>query len=410
MQKGKTVLLGVSGGIAAYRAADLASILVKQGFAVPVIMTEHAREFISPLTFEALTGQRCITDTFDRNFSFDVEHVSLAKQADMAVVAPATANVIGKLANGIADDMLTTTMLACTCPKLIVPAMNTAMYENSIVQENLTKLSKHGHTVMEPAVGRLACGDVGAGKFPPNEDILGYILKEIAMEKDMAGIRVLVTAGPTREAVDPVRFLSNRSSGKMGYAIARDAMLRGADVTLVTGHTHIAPPPFAEVVRTESAAEMFEAVKERFRGQDVVVMCAAVADYTPGKPADEKIKKGGGDMAVALKRTADILQYLGEHKEPGTYVCGFSMETENVLENSRKKLLKKNADMIAANSLREAGAGFAGDTNKVALITREREEALPLMSKEETAHALMSAILAERAADRQNEKRRGTES
>lgn len=395
MLKGKTVILGVTGGIAAYKAAYLASLLVKQECEVHVIMTEHALHFISPITFETLTARKCLVDTFDRNFQYNVEHVALAKRADMFVVAPATANVIGKIAGGIADDMLTTTIMACRCPKLIVPAMNTGMYENSIVQENIEKLTKHGHIVMEPAVGRLACGDTGAGKFPPETDILNYIIKEIARKKDMAGKKVLVTAGPTREAIDPVRFITNHSTGKMGYAIARDCMLRGAKVTLVTGKTDIAAPSFVETVPIDTAGEMFEAVAARAGEADLVFMSAAVADYTPVETFSEKVKKKEEDMVIPLKRTADILKYLGENRRDGQYLCGFSMETEKLIEHSREKLIKKNVDMIVANNLKEAGAGFGTDTNKVTIITKNREEALPLMSKEETAHAIVSAALSE---------------
>lgn len=387
--------MGVTGGIAAYKAAYLASLLVKQECEVHVIMTEHALQFISPITFETLTARKCLVDTFDRNFQYNVEHVALAKRADLFVVAPATANVIGKIAGGIADDMLTTTIMACRCPKLIVPAMNTGMYENSIVQENIEKLTKHGYIVMEPSVGRLACGDTGVGKFPPETDILDYIIKEIARKKDMAGKKVLVSAGPTREAIDPVRFITNHSTGKMGYAIARDCMLRGAEVTLVTGKTFIETPPFVKVVPVDTAAEMFEAVAAQAEDADMVIMSAAVSDYTPAETFPEKVKKKDEDMVIPLKRTTDILKYLGENRRDGQYLCGFSMETENLLENSRGKLIKKNIDMIVANNLKEVGAGFGTDTNKVTIITKRREEALPLMSKEETAHAIVSAALSE---------------
>lgn len=393
MLRGKTVILGVTGGIAAYKAASLASLLVKQGCEVHVIMTEHALNFISPVTFETLTGRKCLTDTFDRNFQYNVEHVSLAKKADLFVVAPATANVIGKLAAGIADDMLTTTMLACRCSKLIVPAMNTNMYENSIVQENMEKLRQHGFTLMEPSVGRLACGDTGIGKFPPESEIFDYILREIAMEKDMAGKKVLITAGPTREPIDPVRFLTNHSTGKMGYALAADCMQRGAEVTLVSGKTSLEKPPFMKVIHVETAGEMFEAVTKVSHEQDIIVMSAAVADYTPAETADEKVKKKDGDMLLELKRTKDILKYLGENRSESQYICGFSMETENMLENSKAKLDKKQVDMIVANNLKEAGAGFGVDTNKVTVITKKKEIPLPLMSKEETAHAIMDEIM-----------------
>ena len=393
MLRGKTVILGVTGGIAAYKAASLASLLVKQGCEVHVIMTEHALNFISPVTFETLTGRKCLTDTFDRNFQYNVEHVSLAKKADLFVVAPATANVIGKLAAGIADDMLTTTMLACRCSKLIVPAMNTNMYENSIVQENMEKLRQHGFTLMEPSVGRLACGDTGIGKFPPESEILDYILREIAMEKDMAGKKVLITAGPTREPIDPVRFLTNHSSGKMGYALAVDCMQRGAEVTLVSGKTSLEKPPFMKVIHVETAGEMFEAVTNVSHEQDIILMSAAVADYTPAETADEKVKKKDGDMLLELKRTKDILKYLGENRSESQYICGFSMETENMLENSKAKLDKKQVDMIVANNLKEAGAGFGVDTNKVTIITKKNNIPLPLMSKEETAHGIMDEIM-----------------
>lgn len=393
MLKGKTVILGVTGGIAAYKAAALSSLLVKQGCEVHVIMTEHALNFISPVTFETLTGRKCLTDTFDRNFQYNVEHVSLAKKADLFVVAPATANVIGKLAAGIADDMLTTTMLACRCSKLIVPAMNTNMYKNSIVQENMEKLRQHGFIVMEPSVGRLACGDTGIGKFPPESEILDYILREIAMEKDMAGKKVLITAGPTREPIDPVRFLTNHSTGKMGYALAVDCMQRGAEVTLVSGKTSLEKPPFMKVIHVETAGEMFEAVTKVSYEQDIIVMSAAVADYTPAETADEKVKKKDGDMLLELKRTKDILKYLGENRSESQYICGFSMETENMLENSKAKLDKKQVDMIVANNLKEAGAGFGVDTNKVTIITKKNDIPLPLMSKEETAHGIMDEIM-----------------
>lgn len=392
MLKGKTVLLGVTGGIAAYKSAALTSLLVKQHADVHVIMTENAKNFINPITFETLTGNRCQCDTFDRNFEFHVTHVSLAKKADIAVVAPATANVIGKLAHGLADDMLTTTLLACKCKKIIVPAMNTNMYENSVVQENMDSLKQHGLTVMEAAEGHLACGDTGRGKMPEPEDILQYVLKEIACKKDLSGKKVLISAGPTREAIDPVRFITNHSTGKMGYAIAKAAMLRGAEVTLVSGPVSIAPPPFVNVIPVSSAKEMFEAVKEHSENADIVIMSAAVADYTPQTVSGEKIKKADGDMAIPLERTTDILGYLGQHRKKSQYLCGFSMETENLIENSQKKLVKKNVDMIVANSLRVKGAGFGTDTNVVTLITNSGSEELPLMSKQDVAGAILDRI------------------
>lgn len=393
MLKGKIVVLGVTGSIAAYKMANVASLLVKLGAEVHVIMTANAVHFINPITFESLTNHKCLVDTFDRNFQFHVAHVSLAKQADVFLVAPASANIIGKMANGIADDMLSTTILAAKCPVLVSPAMNTNMFENKIVQDNLSKLQRFGITVIPPETGRLACRDVGAGKLPKEETLVDYVLREIAKEKDMSGKRILVTAGPTRESIDPVRFITNHSTGKMGYAIARNAMLRGAKVTLVSGPVEIAPPPFVDVVEVESAEEMFEAVTAESGQSDIVVMAAAVADYTPAETADHKIKKTDGEMTVALKRTKDILAYLGEHKRLGQVLCGFSMETEQVLENSKKKLLKKHADMIAANSLRETGAGFGTDTNHLTLITEEKTLDVPMMSKEDAADALLNELL-----------------
>ena len=393
MLKGKTVVLGVSGGIAAYKIASLASMLVKQHANVRVIMTQNATNFITPTTFETLTGQKCLVDTFDRNFEFQVEHVSLAKQADIFMIAPATANVIAKVAHGLADDMLTTTFLACKKPKYIVPAMNTQMYENQITQDNLEICRKYGMHVIDPASGYLACGDTGAGKMPEPETLFEYILQELACEKDLAGKKVLVTAGPTREAIDPVRYITNHSTGKMGYAIARQAMLRGAEVTLVTGPVSIDPPMFVNVVPVTSAADMFEAVTSRAAEQDIIVKAAAVADYTPVQVASEKIKKKDGDNAIALTRTKDILGWLGENRKPGQFLCGFSMETENMLDNSRAKLAKKNVDMIVANNLKVQGAGFGGDTNVVTLITPEDTVELPLQSKEEVAGQLLDTIL-----------------
>ena len=393
MLKGKTVLLGVTGGIAAYKAAALASALVKQHCAVEVVMTEHATKFVTPLTFEQLTGRRTMVDTFDRNFSHQVEHISLAQRTDLVLVAPASANVCAKLAHGLADDMLTTTILACKCPKLIAPAMNTNMYENPVTQDNLDILRRYGWEVIEPASGRLACGAVGAGKMPEPEDLLQHVLRHLAMPQDMAGMKVLVTAGPTQEALDPVRYLTNHSTGKMGYAIARMAMLRGAQVTLVSGPTSIAPPPFVEVVPVVSAQDMFEAVSQRAEASDIIVKAAAVADYTPVGYSDDKVKKKDGDLSIPLKRTTDILQYLGQHRRPGQVICGFSMETRGMLENSRAKLEKKNVDMICANNLKVAGAGFGVDTNVITLITKQGVEELPLLSKEEAASRILSSLL-----------------
>ena len=393
MLKGKTVVLGVTGSIAAYKIANLASMLVKLGADVQVIMTENATNFINPITFETLTGNKCLVDTFDRNFQYSVEHVALAKKASVFMIAPASANVIGKVAHGIADDMLTTTFMACTCKKLIAPAMNTNMYENPILQDNLNKLTSYGIEIVAPASGRLACGDVGAGKLPAEETLLDYILREIKHEKDLAGKTVLVTAGPTQEAIDPVRYITNHSSGKMGYAIARCAMERGARVILVTGVTAIAPPPFVEVVDVVSAADMYDAVMRYKDEADIIIKSAAVADYTPVAVADEKIKKKDDDMSIPLARTKDILKELGSSKRAGQFICGFSMETENLIENSRAKLTKKNVDMIAANSLRVAGAGFGTDTNVITLITADDTTELPIMSKDEAAEKLIDKIL-----------------
>lgn len=393
MLKGKTIVLGVTGSIAAYKIANLASMLVKLHADVQVLMTKNATNFIHPTTFETLTSHKCLIDTFDRNFQYSVEHVALAKQADVVLIAPASANVIGKLANGIADDMLTTTVMACRCKKIISPAMNTAMYENPIVQDNLKKLKHYGMEIIEPAVGLLACHDVGAGKLPSEDILLQYILKEAACEKTMADKRVLVTAGPTVEAIDPVRYITNHSTGKMGYAIAREAMLRGAKVTLVTGLVAIDPPMFVDVVPVTSAADMFEAVTGRAQEQDIIIKAAAVADYTPVTTATEKIKKKDGDNAIALTRTKDILGWLGEHRREGQFLCGFSMETQNMLENSRQKLTKKNVDMIVANNLKVQGAGFGGDTNVVTLITADGATELPLQSKEEVAGKLLEEIM-----------------
>ena len=396
MLKGKTVVLGVTGSIAAYKTASLASSLVKLHADVHVLMTQNATNFINPITFETLTGNKCLVDTFDRNFQFQVEHVSIAKKADVVMIAPASANVIGKLAHGIADDMLTTTIMACRCKKFISPAMNTNMFENPIVQDNLKTLEHYGYEVIDPAVGYLACGDTGAGKMPEPETLLNYILRECACEKDMKGLKVLVTAGPTQEAIDPVRYITNHSSGKMGYAIAKMAMLRGADVTLVSGRTALAPPPFVRVVPVVTARDMYEAVTSVSQEQDIIIKAAAVADYRPASVSDEKIKKKDDDMSIALERTDDILKYLGEHKPDGQFLCGFSMETENMIGNSRVKLTRKNLDMVAANNVKMAGAGFQGDTNVLTLITQDEEVSLPLMSKEDAAGKILDKILLER--------------
>lgn len=393
MLKDKYVILGVTGSIAAYKAAALASALKKLRCDVQVIMTKNAQHFIHPVTFETLTGRKCLTDTFDRNFSFEVEHISVAKRADLALIAPASANVIGKLSNGIADDMLTTTLLACTCRKLISPAMNTAMYENPALQNNLNTLRSYGYEIIEPASGHLACGDTGRGKMPEPEVLLSYILKEIACKKDLSGKKVLVTAGPTQEAIDPVRVITNHSTGRMGYALARAAMLRGADVTLVSGPVSLAPPPFVTVVPVRSADDMFQAVTAVSDQQDIIIKAAAVADYTPVFVSGEKVKKKDGDMNIPLKRTEDILKYLGGHRREGQFLCGFSMETEHMIENSQKKLFSKHVDMIAANNLKTAGAGFGTDTNVVTLITRDNIEELPIMTKDETAHVILDRIL-----------------
>ena len=400
MLEGKTILLGVTGSIAAYKIAYLASALKKQHADVHVLMTRNSTNFINPITFETLTGNKCLVDTFDRNFQFQVEHVSIAKKADVVMIAPASANVIGKLAHGIADDMLTTTIMACKCKKFISPAMNTNMFENPVVQDNLKILEHYGYEVIDPAVGYLACGDTGAGKMPEPETLLSYILREAACEKDMAGLKVLVTAGPTQEAIDPVRYITNHSSGKMGYAIAKMAMLRGADVTLVSGHTAIAPPPFVKVVPVVSAADMYQAVTSVSEKQDIIIKAAAVADYRPAQVSDEKIKKRDDDMSIPLERTDDILKYLGENKRPGQFLCGFSMETQNMIGNSRVKLTKKNLDMVAANNVKMAGAGFQGDTNVLTLITQDEEVSLPLMSKEDAAVKILDKILFRRRVNK----------
>ena len=393
MLKGKTVVLAVSGSIAAYKIASLASALGKLHADVQVLMTQNATNFINPITFETLTGNKCLVDTFDRNFQYSVEHVALAKRADVVLVAPASANVIGKIANGIADDMLTTTVMACKCKKIISPAMNTQMFENPIVQDNLKKLERYGYEVIQPAVGLLACKDVGAGKMPEPETLLEYILREVAYEKDLKGKKILVTAGPTQEPIDPVRYLTNHSSGKMGYAIAKVCSMRGADVTLVSGKTAIKSPLFVDVVPVTTAQDMYEAVTSRFDQQDIVIKAAAVADYRPKTISDQKVKKADGELSIEMERTDDILKYLGEHKREDQFLCGFSMETEHMLENSRKKLEKKNLDMIVANNVKVEGAGFAGDTNIVTLITKDDETELPLLSKEETAVEIMNKIL-----------------
>ena len=394
MFEGKTVLLGVTGSIAAYKIASLASALKKRHADVHVLMTENATNFINPITFETLTGNKCLVDTFDRNFQFQVEHVSIAKKADLVMIAPASANVIGKLALGIADDMLTTTIMACKCKKFISPAMNTNMFENPVVQDNLKILEHYGYEVIAPASGYLACGDTGAGKMPEPETLLAYIEREIACEKDLKGKKILVTAGPTQEAIDPVRYITNHSSGKMGYAIAKTAMLRGADVTLVSGCTAIEPPMFVNLVPVVTAKDMYEAVTSISNEQDIIIKAAAVADYRPANVSDEKVKKREGQMSIELERTDDILKYLGEHKPTGQFLCGFSMETQNVIENSRAKLVKKNLDMVAANNVKVKGAGFQGDTNVLTLITREEEISLPLMTKEGAAGRLLDKILA----------------
>ncbi len=393
MFKGKNVVLAVTGSIAAYKIANLASMLKKQHCNVTVLMTQNATNFINPITFETLTGNKCLIDTFDRNFQYSVEHVSLAKQTDLVMIAPASANVIGKLANGIADDMLTTTIMACECKKIISPAMNTHMFHNPIVQDNLKKLEHYGYEVIQPDNGYLACGDVGDGKMPSEQVLFEAIEKEIAYEKDLKGKNILVTAGPTMERLDPVRFLSNHSSGKMGYAIAKHCMLRGANVTLVSGKTSLTPPSYLEFVPIESAKEMFDAVTSRFDAQDIVIKAAAVADYRPASVASEKMKKKDGELSIQLERTDDILKYLGEHKK-GQFLCGFSMETENMLENSKAKLEKKNLDMIVANNVKQEGAGFGTDTNVVTIITKDDMKELPVMSKDDVAKHLLDAILA----------------
>lgn len=393
MLQGKNVVLAVTGSIAAYKIANLASMLQKLHANTTVLMTQNATQFINPITFETLTGNKCLIDTFDRNFQYNVEHVSLAKSTDVVLVAPASANVIGKIAGGIADDMLTTTVMACSCKKIISPAMNTHMYENPIVQDNIKKLQHYGYEVITPDTGYLACGDTGPGKMPSEQTLLEYILREISFEKDMTRKKVLVTAGPTMERIDPVRYITNHSTGKMGYAIARHCMQRGAEVTLITGKTETPKPPFVKIVEIESARDMFETVKECYGKQDIIIKAAAVADYRPAFTSDEKIKKKDGDLSISLERTEDILQFLGEHKTEKQFLCGFSMETENMLENSRAKLDKKHADMIVANNLKQTGAGFGTDTNIITLITRDSIKQLPIMSKDEAAKQIIDAIL-----------------
>ncbi|MBO5343497.1 MAG: bifunctional phosphopantothenoylcysteine decarboxylase/phosphopantothenate--cysteine ligase CoaBC [Ruminococcus sp.] len=392
MLKGKTVLLGVSSSIAAYKMCNVARMLTKLGAEVHVSMTQNATNFVHPLTFETLTQNKCLIDTFDRNFQYSVEHVAIAKKADVVLIAPATANVIGKIANGIADDMLTTTVMACTCPILVSPAMNHNMLHNSIVQENIEKLKRHGYKIIEPVKGMLANRDIGDGKLPDEDTLVEFILREIAFEKDLTGKKVLVTAGATRESIDPVRFITNHSSGKMGFAMAKAAMLRGADVTVVAAHTEVEPPMFVNVVKVQSAEDMFNAVKSRLNDTDIVIKAAAVADYTPVSTADHKIKKSDNDMSISLKRTTDILKYIGENRCEGQVICGFSMETDNVIENSRKKLISKNCDMICANSLKKDGAGFGTDTNIITMITADCDEELELMSKFDAANIILTKI------------------
>lgn len=393
MLKGKNIVLAVTGSIAAYKMANVASALVKQHANVTVMMTQNATNFINPITFETLTGNKCLVDTFDRNFQYSVEHVSLANSADVCLIAPATANVIAKMAYGLADDMLTTTVLACRCKKIVSPAMNTNMFENQITQDNINKLAEYGFEIIEPDSGRLACGDVGAGKLPSEEVLLSYIYKEVMYEKDLAGKNVLITAGPTRESIDPVRFISNHSTGKMGYAFAKVCSYRGANVTLITGPTSIPKPDFVNIIEVESADEMFEAVDKVYKSNDIIVMSAAVADYTPVTTADEKIKKSSEDFNLSLRKTRDILDYVGHNRTANQKVIGFAMETQNLIENASKKLEKKNADMIVANSLKTKGAGFGTDTNIVTLISKDKTEELSIMSKEETANTVIDRIL-----------------
>lgn len=393
MLQGKTVVLGVTGSIAAYKIANLTSMLTKLHADVHVLMTENATNFINPITFETLTGRKCLVDTFDRNFQYEVEHIALAKEADVVLIAPATANVMAKLAHGLADDMLTTTVLACTCPKIVAPAMNTAMYENPITQDNIATLVKYGFEVVEPAVGMLACKDVGRGKFPDETLLAEHVIRAAALQKDMSGKKVLVTAGATQEAIDPVRYITNHSTGKMGYALARMAMLRGAEVTLVSGQSALTPPPFVTVVPIRSAGEMFDAVTSRSDAQDIIIKAAAVADYRPASVASEKLKKSDDELNIALERTRDILQYLGARKKQGQLLCGFAMETVNMEENAKRKLAKKNLDLIAANNVKVAGAGFGTDTNVVTLITKDGSRQLELMSKEAVAMEILDTLM-----------------
>ncbi len=395
MLKGKTIVLGVTGSVAAYKMANVASMLVKRGCEVHVIMTKNATNFINPIAFESLTNTKCLVDTFDRNFQFHVAHISLTDKADAMLIAPASANIIGKVASGIADDMLSTTVMACAKPVIIAPAMNTKMYTNPILQDNLQKLRSFGYEIIEPATGHLACGTTGAGKMPSEEVLIAHLERQIAKEKDLTGKKVLVTAGPTIESIDPVRYISNHSSGKMGYAIAKAAMLRGADVTLVSGKTSIEPPMFVDVVDITSAEDMYREVMNRSHEQDIIIKAAAVADYTPADVSDEKVKKKDGDLSIPLIRTKDILKSLGENRRDGQFLCGFSMETQNMLENSRAKLQKKKIDLIVANNLKEEGAGFHTDTNVVTFITQEEEKQLPIMSKDEVADALLDFIRCE---------------
>ncbi len=393
MLKGKCVVLGVTGSIAAYKTANLASMLVKLHCDVHVIMTQNATNFINPIAFETITNNKCLVDTFDRNFQFHVAHVSLAQKADLFMIAPASANILGKVANGIADDMLSTTIMAAKAPCYFSPAMNTAMYENPVVQDNMEKLKRFGYHIIEADSGFLACRDTGKGKLPSEKVLLDYIVKEIAFEKDLAGKKILVTAGPTREAIDPVRYITNHSTGKMGFSLAKQAMLRGAEVVLVKGPSSVEPPPFVRVIDVVSAKDMFEAVRDNFEDCDIIIKSAAVADYRPAEVSENKIKKKSDDMSIPLERTQDILEYLGKHRKENQFICGFSMETENMLENSRSKLEKKNIDMICANNLKQPGAGFAGDTNVVTLITKDGENSLPLLSKDETADRILDSIL-----------------